>query len=94
MGEKYQSFSNRQKWWIFIDWIFNLFCGIRNKVTIKYHTKMMWLNVKQTIVDHAKSIATTIKLPMFLWIDVLNTNTYLINWNPSKSMDGVAPKHV
>lgn len=48
----------------------------------------------RTIFYCVKSMPTKAQLPTFLWIEVVNMTTYLINCSPSKALGRFSPKQI
>jgi hypothetical protein len=48
----------------------------------------------RTIIEHDRSIATASKCPAFLWTELINIATHLINLSPTCSNHGITPNQV
>ena len=44
------------------------------------------------IIEHARCMRFHVGFPLQFWVDVVDTNVYLINIGPSISLDGGIPK--
>ena len=48
----------------------------------------------RTIIERARSMASTSSCPNFLWTELINTENYLINISPTRSNHGTTPDHL
>jgi transposase InsO family protein len=83
----------------FLSNLINSFCeqnGIKRQLatieTPHQNGIVEWKN--RTILERAKNMAMESYCLAYLWIEVVNTSTYLTNRNPIHSNGGLSPEHV
>ena len=67
--------------------------GIQRKLTVPYSLKQNGVveRQNQTIVGTVRSLLMTVGIPGRFWGEAVMTAVYLLNWSPTRSLDGKMP---